>query len=155
MKSTFSLNDFRNTALNNFKEGNYTCSEALIYAFRKHFEPNISNEIIAAASGFSFGLGGTKCICGSVTGAVMILGLCFGRTEPKDPKIKNAMNLTKTFYERMSEKKGALCCAKIIENLEHDDIGKRAKCAEMVDEACIQAAKIIMENVDIKNTDES
>ncbi len=153
MNKSFSLSDLCDSARNNFMQGNYSCSESVVNAFLQHLQPNVSNEIIAMASGFSGGMGGTQCICGTVSGAVMILGLCFGRTEPKDPKISNAMKLTKAFYTGMTERKGSLCCAKLTKNLEPGSPERKAKCAEMVEEACTQAAKIIMENLDIKNTD--
>ncbi|WP_245547365.1 C-GCAxxG-C-C family protein [Halobacteroides halobius] len=37
-------------------------------------------EMVKLASGFSIGIGKSKCLCGAVSGGVMALGLNYGRT---------------------------------------------------------------------------
>ena len=40
----------------------FACSESVIYALRKHFDMDISDDAIAMSSGFPWGLGGGGCI---------------------------------------------------------------------------------------------
>ncbi len=57
-----------------YRNGDYFCSEAVIATMRKYFDPNMPEQAIAMGSGFSVGIGGSKCTCGAVSGGVIALG---------------------------------------------------------------------------------
>ena len=50
-------------------------------------------EAIAMASGFPVGIGGSKCVCGAVSGGIISLGYFFGRTDPKDEQVNKTLEL--------------------------------------------------------------
>jgi len=62
----------------NFRDG-YNCAEAVVRAFRDGMGVDIPDEALRMASGFGGGLGHAGCICGALTGAIMVLGMLQGR----------------------------------------------------------------------------
>ena len=68
--------------------GGFFCSEAVVSSIRSNFELDIPEEVISMASGFPVGIGRAKCLCGAVSGGVMALGIFFGRTKQRDPKVE-------------------------------------------------------------------
>ena len=81
----------------------FACSESVIYAIRKHFDVEISDDAIAMSSGFPWGLGGGGCICGALAGATMCIGYFFGRRTPGDPKITRCFAITNELHDRFKE----------------------------------------------------
>jgi len=86
-------------ALAHFKEG-YACSETILLSFA---ESNyIRSEVIPKiASGFGGGVARMGSICGALTGAIMAIGLKYGRNNAND----------KEAYE-LCLKKSSKCCKK-------------------------------------------
>ena len=68
MVQSINLDTLRKDAVHIFHNG-FACSESVIYALRKDFELDISDDAIAMSTGFPWGLGGVGCICGAVAGA--------------------------------------------------------------------------------------
>ena len=93
-----------------YRDGALYCSEAVVAAVRRHLAPEMPEALIAAASGFPAGVGGAKCICGAVSGAVLCLGYFFGRTEAST-KNRRCMALARELQARFRHRhKGVLCC---------------------------------------------
>lgn len=69
-------NRIRKQAEDYYRQGDYYCSEAIIRTIRDEFKPD---NVIAMASGFPVGMGGSGCTCGALVGGIMALGLFFGR----------------------------------------------------------------------------
>lgn len=68
MTTTIDMELLKKDAVDIFHQG-FACSESVIYAIRKHFELDMSDDAIAMSSGFPWGLGGGGCICGALAGA--------------------------------------------------------------------------------------
>ncbi len=96
------------------------CSEAIMRSIHRNFKLDLPDEVIAMASAFPVGIGGSMCLCGAVSGGVMALGLFFGRSEPGDPKINKVMTLGAELHEwfKSASGKGALCCRIITKDVE-------------------------------------
>lgn len=86
MVKKVNIEELQKDAVEIFTQG-FACSESVIYAIRKHFEIELSDDAIAMSSGFPWGLGGGGCICGALAGGTMMIGYFFGRRVPGDPKI--------------------------------------------------------------------
>ena len=70
----------------------------------------INNEIIPRiATAFGGGIGGRGEVCGAVTGAIMALGLKYGREEPSQPN-QQVYALAREFCQRFEEETGSLSC---------------------------------------------
>lgn len=92
----------------NFRDG-YNCSEAIVRAFRDAMQADISDEALKMASGFGGGLGHAGCLCGALTGGIMVLGMLEGRAnkeQSREPIYTNAHE----FHDLFREKFGATCC---------------------------------------------
>ncbi len=59
--SDIDINKIRETAENYYRNGDFFCSEAIVKTIKDEFKLPISDEIVAAASGFPIGIGGSGC----------------------------------------------------------------------------------------------
>lgn len=94
----------------NFTAG-YNCAESILLAFsdylglEKHIIPRI-------ATPFGGGLALKGCVCGALSGAIMVLGIKYGREEPtqeKEPSYSRAASL----IDKFSSKYGTINCKEI------------------------------------------
>lgn len=129
------------------------CSESVIYSIRKNFELDLSDDVIAMASGFPWGLGKAYCVCGALAGSTMCLGYFFGRREANDPQINKCFELTKEFHDSFVEFAGASCCSKITEGLDRDNNMHKGKCTKIVEKSTRKVCEIICRELSIKNID--
>jgi C_GCAxxG_C_C family probable redox protein len=95
-------------AVDLFKSGLY-CSEAILQVFNKHLNLELNDAAIKMATGFGAGLGASKCSCGSLTGAVLVLSAVKGRTST-DETVDEIFTLTQELHDRFKEKYKATCC---------------------------------------------
>lgn len=92
----------------NFREG-YNCSEAVVRAFRDAMQLDISDEALRMASGFGGGIGHAGCVCGALSGGIMVLGMIQGRDNKEQTK-EPIYTSSREFHELFQEKFGATCC---------------------------------------------
>ena len=96
------MNDLALEALsqagNKFKDG-LNCSESILHVFNEMLNNPLSPESLKMATGFGGGLGHAGCMCGALTGSVMILGLFKGRINPTHAK-KPMYDLSHDFHDR-------------------------------------------------------
>lgn len=98
----------RSRAGNKFKNG-LNCSESIVHTFNEMLDNPLSSEALKMATGFGGGLGHAGCMCGALTGSVMVLGLLKGRVDPgqsRDP----AYNLAHDFHDRFVKEYEFTCC---------------------------------------------
>ena len=100
--------DLANQAVELFKSGLY-CSEAILQVFNKHLNLRLNDAAIKMATGFGAGLGASKCSCGSLTGAVLVLSAVKGRTSIED-SVDEVFALTQELHDRFKERYKATCC---------------------------------------------
>ena len=146
MTTTVNLIALQNDATDIFQNG-FACSESVVYAIRKHFKLNLSDDAIAMSSGFPWGLGGGGCICGALAGGTMCLGYFFGRRTPGDPRIAHCFELTKELHDFFKETCGATCCRTLTKGLDKDSPARKAQCVVFVRETIKKTAEIIIENM--------
>ncbi|SDE36498.1 hypothetical protein SPACI_039900 [Sporomusa acidovorans DSM 3132] len=65
--------------LGSFHEG----GRRVVRAFRDFYQLNVSDEALKMSSGFGGGLGHAGCMCGTLSGATMVLGMLQGRNKPR------------------------------------------------------------------------
>ncbi|MCI6152917.1 MAG: C-GCAxxG-C-C family protein [Fusobacterium perfoetens] len=143
MKRNVNIDEVEKTAVEIFNSG-FACSESVIYAIKKHFELELSDDAIAMSSGFPWGLGGGGCICGALAGGTMCLGYFFGRRVPNDPKIKKCFELSKEFHDYFIKNCGASCCRVLSRGMEKESPERKAKCTKIVSTATRGVAEIIL-----------
>jgi C_GCAxxG_C_C family probable redox protein len=126
--------------------GEFYCSEAIVYSVRNNIAPSMPIEFLSASSGFPVGVGGSKCMCGAVTGAVVCLGYLFGRVHPTtitDPMSQKTMTLALELHDSFKKNHKHLCChiltkGKDMENGEH-----KKQCAQFTGEMAAKIGEIV------------
>lgn len=100
-------------AVDMFKEG-YSCSQAIVAAFGGQFGLD-KETALKIASGLGGGIGRTGDVCGAVTGAILILGLKFGSTDPQAKSAKYATyKKVQEFCEEFRLQAGSLVCRELL-----------------------------------------
>ena len=143
MTIAINMEQLKKDAVDIFCNG-FACSESVIYALRKHFQIELSDDAIAMSSGFPWGLGGGGCLCGAVAGGTMILGYFFGRTKPGDPKNARCFALTEEFHDAFKKTFGATCCGILTKGMERDSKERKDHCIKMVDFTVEKVSEIIL-----------
>lgn len=148
MVKEVNIEQLQKDAVEIFTQG-FACSESVIFAIRKHFEIELSDDAIAMSSGFPWGLGGGGCICGALAGGTMMLGYFFGRRTPGDPKIQKCFELTQELHDYFKKTNGATCCRILIKDYpDRNSAERKAHCIEMVKTTVSKTAEIIMRELD-------
>lgn len=143
MTTDINMEQLKKDAVDIFCNG-FACSESVIFALRKHFQIELSDDAIAMSSGFPWGLGGGGCLCGAAAGGTMILGYFFGRTKPGDPKISRCFALTEEFHDAFKKAFGATCCRILTKGMERDSNERKEHCIKMVDFTVEKVSEIII-----------
>jgi C_GCAxxG_C_C family probable redox protein len=102
------IQEARTKAGNYFKQG-YNCAESIFLTFRQYLTPELDEEFVRMATPFGGGLGHSGCICGALSGAIMLLGLKKGRTSPATSR-DAAYDLSGEFQKKFMNEFGATCC---------------------------------------------
>jgi C_GCAxxG_C_C family probable redox protein len=61
------------------------------------------------ASGFGGGIGGSGGTCGALVGAIMVVGLRYGRTNPEDDRLR-AYAISQRIFDAFEGEMGATAC---------------------------------------------
>lgn len=147
MTTDINMEQLQKDAVEIFNQG-FACSESLIYAIRKNFDLDMSDDAIAMSSGFPWGLGGGGCICGALAGATMMIGYFFGRTTPGDSKINKCFALTNELHDFFKEYCGATCCRVLTKGKEKNSPERKAQCTDFVAATVKKTAEIILRELE-------
>lgn len=150
MVTEINIQKVREDAEKLYAEGSYYCSEAIVSSIRDNFDADIPVEAIAMASGFPVGIGGSKCVCGAVSGGVMCLGYFFGRTNPKNEKVKKAMDLAHELHDYFRTNHEVLCCEVLTKGMVMGSENHLIQCISFTGEIAKKTAEIIARELDIK-----
>ncbi|MBC9786591.1 C-GCAxxG-C-C family protein [Heliobacterium chlorum] len=131
-----------------FKEGLY-CSEAILKAFNEEYNLGLNDEFMRIATGFGAGLGASKCLCGSLTGGVMVLSVVKGRKsadESEAPSFESAAKLHDEFRREFN----ATCCRVLTRPVEWGTPEHHQYCVQFVEKATELTEEILSEGIQVK-----
>ena len=148
MRFDVDLEKIRKIAEDYYRNGDFYCSEAVVKTIIDKFQIDISEDVIKMASGFPVGMGGMGCTCGALTGGVMAIGLVYGRSQGKDPKVNKAMELSAKLYQIFCERHKVSCCKVLTRGMEKGSPEHMEQCIAFTGEMAYEAAKIIAENAE-------
>jgi C_GCAxxG_C_C family probable redox protein len=100
-------------ALAGFQSG-ITCSSAVFSAFADELglDDKTAKKI---ACGFGAGISKSGNICGAVSGAIMVIGLKYGKTKPGDDEAtEKTRALTRQFIREFSARHGSVNCTELL-----------------------------------------
>lgn len=127
-----------------YRNGDYYCSEAIVKTIKDELGLDISDKVIAMASGFPVGIGTAGCTCGALSGGVMSLGLFFGRETAKDPRVSHAMRLSKELHDDFKNTYKSTCCRVLTRGM---DLGAKEhldQCVAITGHVAAKTASIIL-----------
>ena len=148
MRFDVDLERIRKIAQDYYRNGDFYCSEAVVKTIIDEFQIDVSEDVIKMASGFPVGMGGMGCTCGALTGGVMAIGLVYGRSQGKDPKVNKAMELSAKLYQIFCERHKVSCCKVLTRGMEKGSPEHMEQCIAFTGEMAYEAAKIIAENAE-------
>lgn len=95
----------------------YNCAQAVFCAFRD--ETGLDLDTAARmASSFGGGMGRLREVCGTVSGALLALGILRGYNDPADPQAKAAhYRLVQEYARRFREKNGSIICRELLKDV--------------------------------------
>ena len=117
------------TAIDYHNEG-FNCAESIFLALRERVAPDFPVDAVRIATPFGGGLGDAGCLCGALTGAIMILGVLNGRTTPDVPR-KESYELSCEFHNRFKGQFGATCC-RVLNRSRYGSAEKGVPCSEII-----------------------
>ncbi len=99
-----------------FLEG-YNCAQAVVCAFED--VTGLDRETGARmCCSFGGGMGRLREVCGTVSGALLVLGIVCGYSDPKDPEAKKKhYHLVQEFAARFRERNGSIVCRELLKNV--------------------------------------
>jgi C_GCAxxG_C_C family probable redox protein len=136
------LQKIRTTAENYYRNGDFYCSEAIVKTIKDEFELPVSDDVIAMASGFPVGMGGSGCTCGAVAGGIMALGLFFGRSKAKDERVNKTMALARELHDIFTSRHKCLCCRVLTKDMTLGSPEHMEQCISFTGEVVEETAKI-------------
>lgn len=105
------------------------------------------------ASGFPVGIGGSKCVCGAVSGGIISLGYFFGRSNPKDKQVNKTLELADELQQSFKENHKVLCCRVLTKDMEMGSDVHMKQCIEFTGEIARKTAEIITRELNIKTVE--
>jgi len=131
---------------NLFDAGGFCCSESLLLVLNQGFDGGLAPEaVVSMGAGFCEGMGGAGCTCGSLSGAVMGLGLLLGPHCEKGLRKKEFAQLVRQMHDRFREQFGATCCRVLSKKVRHDKKLRFENCKMLTMGAAEIAAEILLE----------
>ncbi len=124
-------------AINYFKNS-FNCSQSVFTVFAPDFGIS-EDDSLKIACAFGGGMGRQQHICGAVTGALMAIGLKYGKAL-HDEESKKAETYRKTveFFEKFKKLNGTISCKELLHGLDmnHPDEYARIKELGLFDTLC-------------------
>lgn len=153
------IGGYGQTAKELFLEG-FNCAQALLGAFDDL--TGLDRQTSARlASSFGGGMGRMREVCGTVSGALMVLGLTLGYDDPKDTEAKKAhYHLVQEYARRFRETNGSIICRDLLAGVQTtpgedpeertESYYKKRPCPDLVGFAAELLEEILKENDIIK-----
>jgi C_GCAxxG_C_C family probable redox protein len=129
----------------------FTCSAAVFSAFSEDLglDPDMAKKI---ACGFGAGISKTGNMCGAVSGAIMVIGLKYGKTQADDDAAtEKTRALVRQFIHEFTEKNGSVNCRELLGyDLSNADEYEKARERELFETKCpelVRDAAVILEKI--------
>jgi C_GCAxxG_C_C family probable redox protein len=100
-------------ALEDFKNG-FTCSSAVFSAFSGEMDLD-TDTAKKIACGYGAGISRTGNICGAVSGAIMVIGLKYGKTKRgDDAATEKTRAMVRKFIHEFTQRNGSINCTELL-----------------------------------------
>ena len=145
------MNTLGDRAVSKLSEG-FNCSQSVLFAACDRLPFN-QDTALRVGCGFGAGMGRKEEVCGAVTGAIMALGLAFGRGENEDKsRTETTYAKTRDFMDRFQARHGSCLCRTLLDgcDLLTEDGQRQYKARDLLNETCkpcVRSAGEILEDL--------
>ena len=130
---------------NLFSAHGVSCSEAVLAVLDKGFGGGLGLEAaLGLGCGFGGGIGGTGCLCGGLSGAVMGVGLFLGPGRWAKHDKKEFRRLVAGLHGRFRERSGSTCCRQLIGDFRGRRTERKHFCRDLTSWSAREAARLIL-----------
>ncbi|MBN1767864.1 MAG: C_GCAxxG_C_C family protein [Prolixibacteraceae bacterium] len=96
---------------------NFSCSQSVLAAFAPNLGLSVDDSLKVACA-FGAGMGRTQQTCGAVTGALMALGLKYGKgINDNNEKKEQTFAMTKILIDKFAQIHGSVNCRELLDGL--------------------------------------
>ncbi len=128
-------------AISSFKQG-FTCSSSIFSAFSSELglDADTAKKI---ACGLGAGISRTGNICGAVSGAILVIGLKYGKTViGDDAATEKTRLLVRKFIQEFVELEGSICCSELLGyNLNDKEDYEKARASGLFTTRCFDLVR--------------
>ncbi len=128
----------------------FHCSQAILQACSPMLEGKApSEELIAAMAPFGGGMGSSGKVCGTLSGALALIGYTMGKTRPQDRDHKDMWRLSFKLvkgFEKLTQEYGGVNCSNIarvdwkdrnsVKSFYKDPNSRRRECVKVIRGTC-------------------
>jgi C_GCAxxG_C_C family probable redox protein len=139
-------------AAEHFREG-YNCTQSVLMAGQEALGLEIPSDIIKATAGFSGGIGYSGCVCGALTGAVMLIGLArqglgggLGQSETDARRNRRVAKESAQFYRWFEKEFSSPCCRIIRQGRPFSNKEVEKRCTEVTAQTARKVVDILRED---------
>jgi C_GCAxxG_C_C family probable redox protein len=109
----------------------FNCSQSVFTVFGTDYGLS-ENDCLRIGCAFGGGMGRQQYTCGAVTGALMVLGMKYGKAQ-NDPEVKkqNTYLKTREFFSEFEKLHGSANCRELLNGLDMNDSEDNKKITEL------------------------
>ena len=126
-------------------EGGLYCSEAILQTYNSRLRLGLNDAALRMATAFGAGLGGSRCLCGALSGAVLVASAIKGRTTAGESE-GGLFELTQQLHDRFRGRFNATCCRTLTRPVEWGTAEHHLYCNRFVKGAVEILAELLVEN---------
>jgi len=148
-----SKQDLIQKAITYFASG-YNCTQSVLSTLFEHMTPEEKTELIPKiGSGFGGGIGLCGCVCGSLTGSIMAVGIKYGSNEAGEEKNLVAYAKANALYHMFEKQHGSVLCRELVKyDLSKPEELAKARQAKVFEKKCVNFVKTAVEDfLEIEN----
>ncbi len=135
------------TKAGNYYRNGYNCAEALFLTLREYVAPELSEDMVKLVTPLGGGVGRSGCLCGSLSGAVIIVGAVKGRTSPEGSR-RGSYDLAGEFHNRFKQEFGSTCC-RVLNKLDYHDPARGKVCMKIIGNSAALFMRILQETGEV------
>ena len=93
----------------------YNCTQSVLLTLCGHIAPEVKSELVPKiGSGFGGGIGLCGCVCGSLTGSIMAVGIKYGSNDAGEEKNLMAYAKANALYHLFEKQHGSVLCRELV-----------------------------------------
>ena len=126
----------------------YNCTQSILLTLTGSMSPEVKSDLIPKiGSGFGGGIGLCGCVCGSLTGIIMAVGIKYGSNEPGEEKNLLAYSKANALYRQFEKKHGTVLCRELIKyDLTNPEQVSKARQEGVFEKLCVNFVKSAVED---------